>query len=387
MITHLCTDSGFIDFIITHFNKHSKCENTFIVITYEDKIKKINQYENVLILKPNDSNILKICNQSTAVIVHSIQGYNSTYVWKINKSVKVVWVSWGIGVYFTNEFKKKYHSLYCEKTLTSLNKFKSKQSIKEIIALRFPFLYSYYHLIKNGFHHSIYSRRKSINRYDYIATVIPQEFGIIKNVFKLKQKTKNLEFSYGNLQSLVGSFYKSDFKLGNNIIIGNSSHFTNNTLDVFQLIYDLKVNRQIICPLSYGNIFHKEHIEHEGKKLFKQNFNSLSSFIPLEEYSKIISSCCVMIMNQKRQQALGNIILGLYLGMKVYLNRQNPLLEYFKSQGIIIFNFSEDFKNSESALSPLKKQERLNNRNILESIWGEKSIDSKIKFIIEEIDK
>ena len=64
--------------------------------------------------------------------------------------------------------------------------------------------------------------------------------------------------------------------------------------------------------------------------------------MPLSDYTKLMQTCKVVIMNHYRQQAVGNIISAVYLGAKVFLNKENSAYLYLKGLGCPIYEITED---------------------------------------------
>lgn len=387
MIVHICNDSRFINFIISEFNKINHRKNLFIVISNESTLKNILKINHVLILKPDNPLILSYCNNSIAVIMHSVQGYNTSWIYKIKKEIKVIWSSWGVGLYHSKQFRNKAFDIYEPYTKELVIKIRKPLLVKNQIIKTFPRFYSFYHFITKGYYNHQYSRLKAIKRFDFVATVIPNEFELIKKTLPVKTNIGHIEFYYGNIKTLTGNFYLKDISLGPNIILGNSAAYSNNHIDALLVLKDLNIKRKIICPLSYGDIGCEKIVVEKGKELIGRRFNACVEFLEFNKYLESIKSCSVMIMNHRRQQAMGNIIVGLYLGMRVYLNNKNPIYHYFKKTGVIVFDLHNEFINSSACLSHLSDIERNHNREILESIWGEEIVNSKFLSFINRFSK
>lgn len=378
MIVHLCSDETFIDdCVIDVFNRLHPNKNTYIVISKNNHLVYVKQKEQVIVLHPNDDKILTLCNQATAVIVHLMTAEKAFWVAKIKKEVKVFWYCWGIDFYTLNEFKSSHFSIYEPITKKNVEQINYNTFFKKV-KLHLPFVRFIYFKLKKNIPIFYKTLDKAFNRADYVSTIVAPEYALIKKTLPLKKSAQYLDFKYGSMEMLLGIFYNKEFELGNKILLGNSCAFTNNHLDALAHLKKLEVNSQIICPLSYGNFDNGEVVEKKGNELFAANFEALKNYFPLEEYVKITTSCCIMIMNNRRQEAAGNILLGLYLGMRVFLNSKSPILSYFKEQGLIIFDFYADFENTPACLSPLTTIERNHNRTILEKLWGKEVVEQQI---------
>lgn len=382
MIVHLCSDETFIDdCVIGVFNRLHQNKNTYIVISENKGLVYVKQKEQVTHLHPNDDKILTLCNQSSAVIVHLMNQDKAFWVAKIKKEVTILWYCWGIDFYNLGEFESSNFSIYEPLTKKSFDQIYYNTFLKKI-KHQLSFVRFIYFWLKKNFSIFYKTLDKAFNRIDFVSSVIPSEFKLIQKTLPLKKNVHYLNFRYGSMEMLLGVFYKKEFELGTKILLGNSCAFTNNHLDVFAHLKKLHVTSQIICPLSYGNFYNGEIIEKKGNDLFTSNFEALKNYLPLEEYVKITTSCCVMIMNHRRQESVGNVLLGLYLGMRVFLNSKSPVYHYFKAQGIILFDFYVDFKNTPTCLSPLATNERNQNRAILEKLWGKEVVEQQILTVI-----
>ena len=86
-------------------------------------------------------------------------------------------------------------------------------------------------------------------------------------------------------------------------------------------------------------------------------------------------------MPHKRQQGVGNIIVLLNLGAKVYLDKSNLLYSFLKEHGFFVFCLEEI--GSADFLAELTPEQILNNQQRLFEIWGRASIIDKTKKLVE----
>src|SRR5690606_8564482 len=122
-----------------------------------------------------------------------------------------------------------------------------------------------------------------------------------------------------------------------------SAFYTNNHLEAFELLKNIDLGKKkIICPLSYGNRNYAKKIADKGKKRWKDNFVPLFKLMPLHEYNEYLRLCGIVIMNNYRQQAVGNILTMIWMGAKVFLNEETSLYKYLKRIGVFVFSISTD---------------------------------------------
>jgi hypothetical protein len=173
-----------------------------------------------------------------------------------------------------------------------------------------------------------------------------------------------ISFTYYPIEFIINN---ADLRVrGENILLGNSASATNNHLEAFEQLKEINLNqRKIIAPLSYGKKKYARAIKAYGERMFPDNFTALTTFLPLEEYNKIISQCGFVIMNHSRPQAVGNIIAALYMGSKVFLNN-TAAYQYFKQLGCHVFLIERDLRGEDS-FQLLSEEQISHNRKVLQA--------------------
>ena len=93
--------------------------------------------------------------------------------------------------------------------------------------------------------------------------------------------------------------------------------------------------------------------------------------------SIIESDVSVALFGNWRQEAIGNIIVALYLGAKVFLSHVNPVYEWAQSHGLTVYELE---KLSQKELdTPLDRETKLKNRQILLSLYTKERMYRLIK--------
>lgn len=364
MIVHLFEDQKFVDITIENFENVSVGLNKYIVFSSKQELKYVSRKEQTLIL-PNSSYKLDldlIYKDCQLLIIHFLSPIK-LYVLK-NKPphIKVIWSVWGSDAY--DHFSDQNFS----EPLTNNVR-------RSLFQLRKSFyLYTLYHLVRYRVK-PLRKELKLLQLVNYVITVLPYEFNIIKKEFSLM--AEYIDYSYG--ANKFNSF--SNSPLGNSILIGNSATSANNHLDVFDIIKD--TNKKLIVPLSYGAYDYKNYKELvilEGMRIFKNSFTPIEEFMPLQEYRELTSSCNSVIMYHIRQQALGNIFMSLFQGMRVFLNSKSLTYIYLKDEGMIIFDLKQDYKLIGIELN---EEQKLINKEIVLNLRSREVIKEKTKGIID----
>ncbi len=114
------------------------------------------------------------------------------------------------------------------------------------------------------------------------------------------------------------------------------------TLEMLDVLSKYKdENIRITTVLSYGKLGYKEQIIKKGKDIYGEKFEYLDKLLSPEEYLNNLAQNDIIILNQNRQQGLGNILISLYIGLKVYIRPEITTYKYLKSNNISIFDSNE----------------------------------------------
>tara|TARA_B110000444_G_scaffold177574_1_gene166217 strand:- start:39 stop:1163 length:1125 start_codon:yes stop_codon:yes gene_type:complete len=364
MIVHLFEDQKFVDITIENFENVSVGLNKYIVFSSNQELKYVSRQEQTLIL-PNSCYKLDldlIYKDCQLLIIHFLSPIKLYVLKNKPQHIKVIWSVWGSDAY--DHFSDQNFS----EPLTN-NVRRSLFQIRKSF-----YLYTLYHLVRYRVK-PLRKELKLLQLVNYVITVLPYEFNIIKKEFSLM--AEYIDYSYG--ANKFNSF--SNSPLGNSILIGNSATSANNHLDVFDIIKDTK--KKLIVPLSYGAYDfknYKELIILEGVRIFKNSFTPIEEFMPLQQYRELTLSCNSVIMYHIRQQALGNIFMSLFQGMRVFLNSKSLTYIYLKDEGMIIFDLKQDYKLIGIELN---EEQKLINKEIVLNLRSREVIKEKTKSIID----
>lgn len=148
---------------------------------------------------------------------------------------------------------------------------------------------------------------------------------------------------------------------GPDILIGNSATASNNHVEAFELLRHRSPEGRVIVPLSYGNADYGRQIAALGVQQFGARFDPLQQWMPIDAYNQRIGRCGFVIMNHRRQQAVGNIGAALYKGATVYLRPENPLYAFYRSLGLHLRSVDE-LAAGDAPLQALTDAQRAENR-------------------------
>lgn len=204
--------------------------------------------------------------------------------------------------------------------------------------------------------------------YDYLTRYYPQ----------LKDKRWQ-DFFYYPIDVILNAELMESEVNGNDIMIGNSASGTNNHEHVMDLLAQLDTgSRRIVVPLSYsGKGKYVGRICEKGKELFGDHFVPLLKFLPLAEYNLQQRSTSVTIFGNLRQEAIGNVIIALYLGAKVFLEESNPVYTWACDHGLKAYTLNE--LTQEEIDTPTPPAVLAETRGILRSLYSRRRMHELIR--------
>lgn len=166
------------------------------------------------------------------------------------------------------------------------------------------------------------------------------EYKLLLKYYPEAKHISLVHLGYYPVDAMISKEMMNSRVVGRNIIVGNSAYGHGNHVEVFKKLQKMDLTgRKVIVPLSYGDV--PGYILEEGKKLLGDYFMPVVDFMPLEDYNRMLMSSDVFIYGNYRQAAVGNIVVALYIGAKVFLNKKNPLYSMYKERGYKFFSLDE----------------------------------------------
>lgn len=367
---HIMRDEKFNDFAIQQFEEVAPNQNKYIILTNnqselyytqnKDKTKPINIKKDEFKLLANSLPSYKV------VFIHYLDDWKEKLIAIAPPETTFVWMFWG-----QDAQKLFYDNSYL---------FKTRLLVLKLLGIK-EFTWPYHNWIRRLIL-PFTQRGRVLKRISFCCPVIEEEFELMKR--KLKLNMKMIPFTYGSIDENFKDC-ASKMSNGKNIMIGNSATFSSNHLDAFNCIKKANIltdNKKLIVPLSYGNNSYRDIIINRGEQLFGDKFVPLTNYVKLSDFIEYLSDCSALILFHIRQQALGNILIALNLGLKIYMHPKSILYKSLKKKGFVIYSTSDintDNLNSELDQSIIKK-----NRTLVYEYYGNKAVIDKTRFLIHE---
>ncbi len=163
------------------------------------------------------------------------------------------------------------------------------------------------------------------------------------------------------------------------IQINNSTDKT--TLEMLDILSKFKdENIKITTILSYGQTEFKDEIIQKGKEIFGDKFTYLDEYLEPVQYAQKLAQNDILILNQNRQQGIGNCFSNLALGAKVFIKSEITTYNHFNSKDIKVFctneikemNFEEFvFYADETRQNNMQKSLMFFDDEYLKKLWEE----------------
>jgi len=240
-------------------------------------------------------------------------------------------------------------------------------------------LYYYRLLEKKHLHHHIYEffRKKVFKNIGNTLVYVKGDYELAQQWYGVKGKNYDCFMYPSNLHKEIDINPREHTTI--NIQIGNSAERSNNHFDVFEMLLPYREeNIRIYAPLSYGDRTYANEVIKKGKALFGKKFIPLTEFIPYSEYLDYLGTIDIVIFGHKRQQALGNSIILLGLGKKVYMRNDITTWEFFHDISVKVYNI-EKFN-----LNLLDESIKKSNKENIKAYFSEERLVSQLKRLFED---
>lgn len=375
-ILHITTDNKFISHALKSFENVYPGENEIWMLTRSGEINSSNndflKFSFIQTLNPFFSSKLR---NYDLVVLHSLIAYWIPIIIFSSKKVKFAWLGWGFDYY---DYIYKSQDLLLMEKSKGLNKrcvkIKSKDSIHRSLKIISRWLYY------------LVFKPIALKKIGSFSPVLNEDYELVTKAKRLSDFPPYIAWNYGSLEESLVKDFIGIRVTGNSILVGNSASFTNNHTEIFHMLSEFDIlednNRSIIVPLSYGDECCKEIILKEGRMILGGGFEPLENFMSIESYVKRICDCGFVIMNHIRQQAVGNIVIMLYLGARVFLREESPVYQFLKKEGVILNTVQELRRNPFLLEEKLANSDIEYNIDILKKHWSKKAIDQKTSGLV-----
>lgn len=375
-ILHLIKDHQVIERSLGMFEEIFPKQNEVLIFGPNNEYKHLDAHKDCsLVNKNNIESIIKNYDFTEVkyVICHYMELDMIDFILSIPKGIHVCWEIYGYDLY--NQFLEPLgYKIY----YTNPSRYYDWH----------PFLQTYFKEIFNlaleikGYK---YKSRFQLNSLFKRLTQRVNSVGVCcMGDLRVLEKYSKMKFPFFimsnySLKETLGDLYEAEFTQGGKIMVANSASFSNNHLYVLKLFKKKDNTRlSVIMPLSYGGTQrYRQDVIDSYKQVFKNNIEFLLNYIPLHEYNKIFLDLNAMIMPAWRQESIGTIIMGFYLGIKVFMSEKSPLYHSFKDLGFVLYTI--EGKEFDRIEEPLSLNIRQLNKNLLCTYFDETTIKNNIK--------
>ena len=361
MILHFLSDDKFSDYVVGQFSE-PEMHSEFVLMSDSETTKYFRNVDIVARVNPYKKGemgqLLDSLKDYSAIILHGLfYPWCETVLRNVPDNVKVVWSFWGGDLFGRKDLFKEYlapRTKFVFNLHETLNKLKGKKNSVD------------YELPMDLF-----------RRIDFFNTDMQKEWEFAKQ-YCHNPLMQYHWYNYYSIEETLGELRGRQL-CGDNIIIGNSATIECNYFDIVGRVEKSSIKgRNVIAPLSYGSPWVKNLVLKYGMFRFGKSFKPLVRLIPLDEYNEMLLSCSIMIQPHYRSQAQGNIITGLWLGMRVYLSERSCAYSYFKGLGAAVFSIEKDLKRgNHEAFSKLPQTDVEKNRKVLLHWYGKDAMYRK----------
>lgn len=386
MILHLANDEKIIGRTVEIFEEVFPFSNLWVITNRAHKkdlsiIQPTPKTEHLLLgrkefLKDITGNIFAVmtrCGESSRIniVVHLLNPRKINVIKKIKKvlpvtfNVKIYWIIWGLDLY--NKLLQP----------AGFEMFTSDAEQGGLIARGTGFFKKF------GALQEAKATVKFIEQYvDYVVTdTTESDYSQLVKYYPQFAAKPWKDFFYYPIDTILGDLYYSPLpykSCKNTVMVGNSASRTNNHKYLLALLsqFNLK-GKNVVVPLSYSGSkgYINEVIAYGQKEL--AGFTPLTKFMPLNEYNKVQSSTAVALFGNLRQEAIGNIMIALYMGAKVFLFEKNPVYEWAITHNLKVYPMDELTQQELDTLLPVEDAEH--NRSVLRQLYSKRRMMQLIR--------
>ncbi len=350
MVLHLVNDEKIIGRTIRLFEAAAPGLNRFIV--FADRggdVLRSEAYPMACALSDFAAKCRGI--RFSAVVVHGLCPAKIRFLkHHVESSIPVYWIIWGADLYNQLLAPKGFELYSPENT----NRIKHKNPLVRALS-RWKKRWQAERIV-----------RFVCRRIHYLVTdITDNDYDQFVDYYPKVAQIPHKCFFYYPIDEILGADLLQAAVTGQDILVGNSNSLTNNHAYAFRYLSKLNLgSRRVVVPLSYnGTSDYRKSVLDEGSRRFGAQFCPLTDFLPLSSYNEWMQRASVAVYGAWRQEAIGNIIVALYLGARVFIAARNPVYAWAESKGLIVSKLETITQDElDTPLTPIEKE---HNRKIL----------------------
>jgi len=362
-VLHIGPDSQFLQFAARTFESVAPGSNDYIVVNRSGD--RTLQYPppggEVVVAANSMQGVLRLLRhrpEADVIIAHSMTPHAAAVFSRATPRAVTVWSGWGYDYYGSDAGSDR--DLFGPLTRKLVDDLHSASSQRPPLLRR---ALAPWHAFTRSLVH------RAAGRADFFSAPVPTDEPVFRSRYP-EFHGAFTQLSYASLEETFTATTTQDAGRSG-ILVGNSATPSNNHLEAFELLaqHDLGPTR-VVVPLSYGDPSYRDAVVAHGARLLGDAFVPLVERLPLEEYNALVGGCGVVIVNTRRQQALGNIGMALQSGAQVILDEVNPVYAFLRREDVAVCSTSE-LRDASSLARPLGPDAVARNRDFVKRFWGE----------------
>ncbi len=316
----------FIEFINENFSKKDQC-----FIFFRHKVEKFDlpiEYENVVVVK-NQKRLEFDLEKIEKIFIHSLPSSFVRFLYNRKSLLKYCyWIVWGYDIYCDENERSQYVKNNVKAVITNFDKITYQKK---------------------------YNMYKPIYEFPFYPSVIKKEY------------LDALEKTNGPLV----------------IQINNSADPS--TLEILETLSKFEdKDLRVVTILSYGETQYNEEIIKKGQDLFKNKFLGITDYLSVQNYAEHIKNVDILILNQKRQQGVGNIRCSFYVGNKVFIRGEITTYQGFKNKGFKVFDTNEIQNMDFEEFILFDDRDRKNNKKLVEGYFDNSDVIASWQYFFSD---